>query len=201
MKHQVWNSCWKVVRQRTIGSPARDYVPIFRIADQARYIASKLFGRKDWASNDQAEKAHEYRSKQQVYINKLLGDLKDQVESGDETPSILGNILRQNLLSYEEVLLASYTGSMFIHLRDLFRYHRLITARGQSPLASTSATRLLGPLATSPIGLICSRMASRLFVRYIMGNHPSRMNSTVSNMSELCTPLVDLNFTSISQQL
>lgn len=92
-----------------------------RVIDQVRYIASKLFGRKNWASDDKAEKAREYRTKQQVYINKLLGDLKDRVESGDETPSILGNIFRQDLLSYEEVLLAAYTGSMFFRFRYRFR--------------------------------------------------------------------------------
>ena len=190
---QLLNSCWKLVRQRTVGSPARDYIPVLRVIDQARYIAGKLFGRKDWASDDKADKAREYRSKQQVYINKLLGDLKDRVESGDRTPSILGNIFCQDLLSYEEVLLAAYTGSMFFRLRSLFRYHRLMTARGQSPLASTSATRLLGPSATSPIGPICSRTVSRLFVRCITANHPSPMNSTVSSMSELCTRLVNIH--------
>lgn len=50
---------------------------------------------------------------QQVYINKMLGGLKERIKNGDETPSILGNILRQGLLKEEEVLLASYTGSEF----------------------------------------------------------------------------------------
>lgn len=50
---------------------------------------------------------------QQVYINKMVGGLKERIENGDETPSILGNILRQGLLKEEEVLLASYTGSEF----------------------------------------------------------------------------------------
>ena len=84
-----------------------------RVAGRARYIVCKLFGSKEWASDEKEEKAREYRSLQQAYINKLLGDLKDRLAHGDETPSILGNILRQGLLKYEEVLLASYTGSMF----------------------------------------------------------------------------------------
>lgn len=75
-------------------------------------MASKLFGIKEWAVDEEAEKGHEYRSIQQAYINKMLGDLKDRIASGDETPSILGNISRQGLLKDEEVLLASYTGSM-----------------------------------------------------------------------------------------
>lgn len=99
-----------IFRQRTICSPARDYIPVLRAAGRARYIASKLFGIKEWASNEKAEKAREYRKLQQGYIHKMIGDLKDRIASGDETPSILGNILRQGLLSEEEVLLASYTG-------------------------------------------------------------------------------------------
>lgn len=118
----VSDSRSKPVRQRTIGSPARDYIPLLRIASQTRHIVGKLFGIKEWASDDKAEKARQYRSKQQAYINKLLDDLKDRVESGDETPSILGNIFRQGLLSYEEVLLASYTGSKFFRRRYLIRH-------------------------------------------------------------------------------
>lgn len=75
-------------------------------------MASKLFGIKEWAVDEKAEKAREYRSMQQAYINRMLGELKDRIASGDKTPSILGNIFRQGLLKDEEVLLASYTGSM-----------------------------------------------------------------------------------------
>ena len=75
-------------------------------------MASKLFRIEEWAVDEKADKAREYRKTQQVYVNKMLGDLKDRLVSGDETPSILGNILRQGLLNDEEVLLASYTGSM-----------------------------------------------------------------------------------------
>jgi hypothetical protein len=74
-------------------------------------MASKIFGIKEWASDDKAEKAREYRTLQQDYIHKMVGDLKDRIASGDKTPSILGNILRHRLLSEEEVLLAFYTGS------------------------------------------------------------------------------------------
>ena len=75
-------------------------------------MASKLFGKEEWDFDEKAEMAHEYRRTQQGYINKMLGDLKDRLASGDETPSILGNIFRQGLLTDEEILLASYTGSM-----------------------------------------------------------------------------------------
>jgi hypothetical protein len=60
--------------------------------------------------------AREYRKKQQVYINEMLSGLKDRIASGDETPSILGNIFHQGLLKEEEILLASYTGSMSFFL-------------------------------------------------------------------------------------
>lgn len=102
-----------LVRQRTIGSPLRDYIPALRIVDAARYMAGKIFRIKEWAVDEKMEKAREYRSMQQLYIHKMVGDLKDRIAAGDETPSILGNILRQKLLTEEMVLLASYTGSMF----------------------------------------------------------------------------------------
>ena len=112
MLQRLLDSRSNLVRQRTIGSPARDYIPILRAAGRARCLASKLFGIKEWAVDEKAEKAREYRTIQQAYINNMLGELKDRIVSGDRTPSILGNIFRQGLLKDEEVLLASYTGSM-----------------------------------------------------------------------------------------
>lgn len=82
-----------------------------RAAGQVRYTAGKLLKIKEWSFDEKEEKAREYRRTQQVYIDKMVGDLKTRIESGDETPSILGNILRQGTLKEEEVLLASYTGS------------------------------------------------------------------------------------------
>ncbi|KAF2272504.1 putative cytochrome P450 phenylacetate 2-hydroxylase [Westerdykella ornata] len=99
-----------IFRQRTIGSPARDYIPILRAAGQLRYVVGKALGIKDWSFDEKEEKAREYRKMQQVYINKMLGGLKERIANGDQTPSILGNILRQGLLKEEEILLASYTG-------------------------------------------------------------------------------------------
>lgn len=111
----LYNSRSNTVRQRTIGSPARDYIPILRGAGWLRYVAGKALGIKSWSFDEKEENAREYRKMQQVYINKMLGGLKERIENGDETPSILGNILRQSLLKEEEVLLASYTGSEFAH--------------------------------------------------------------------------------------
>ncbi|KAF5139474.1 Phenylacetate 2-hydroxylase [Metarhizium anisopliae] len=99
-----------IFRQRTVGSPARDYIPILSGATWLRYLAGKTLGIKSWSYDEKEEKAREYRRTQQVYINKMLGELKQRIEDGDQTPSILGNILRQGLLKEEEVLLASYTG-------------------------------------------------------------------------------------------
>lgn len=107
------DSPFSIVRQRTIGSPARDYIPILRGAGWLRYVAGKALGIKGWSYDEKEENAREYRKMQQVYINKMLGGLKERIENGDETPSILGNILRQGLLKEEELLLASYTGSKF----------------------------------------------------------------------------------------
>jgi hypothetical protein len=182
-----------LVRQRTIGSPARDYIPILRGAGWLRYVAGKLLGIKDWSFDEKEEMAREYRKKQQVYINEMLSGLKDRIASGDETPSILGNIFRQGLLKEEEILLASYTGSMSFFLIVLLNYH-LMTARQQSLLGLTLATRSLGSSVTSPIGQTCSRTASRLSVKYTTAKHLGPMNMTVSNMLGLYTPLVLLCF-------
>lgn len=82
-----------------------------RAAGRLRYVAGKALGIKDWTFDEKEEKAREYRRNQQVYIDKMLLGLKERVANGDQTPSILGNILRQGLLKDEEILLASYTGS------------------------------------------------------------------------------------------
>jgi phenylacetate 2-hydroxylase len=105
------NAFLNSVRQRTVGSPARDYIPALRAAYETRAFVSRLLGQKG-SFDEKEEKAREYRRRQQSYIDKMLGELKKRMASGDETPSILGNIFRQGLLSDEEVLLASYTGSM-----------------------------------------------------------------------------------------
>ncbi|KAJ6466465.1 putative cytochrome P450 phenylacetate 2-hydroxylase [Mycena sanguinolenta] len=99
-----------IFRQRTIGSPARDYIPILRAAGWVRYVAGKMLGIKNWSFDEKEEKARDYRWAQQVYINEMLNGLKKRIQDGDQTPSILGNILRQGLLNDEEVLLVSYTG-------------------------------------------------------------------------------------------
>ena len=153
----------------------------------------KLFGVKESAFDEMAEKAREYRSKQQGYINKMLRDLKSRLAAGDDTPSILGNIFRQGLLSDEEVLLASYTGSMYYH-SILFQPYRLLIALLQSLLASISAIRSLGSLVFWPTEAIFSRMALKLFVRCTTANHLDPTSPIGSTMSKLYILLVILNF-------
>lgn len=99
-----------IFRHRTIGSPAQDYIPILRAANWVRYTAGRALGIKSWLFDEREEKAREERRTQQAYIQKLLGELKGRLAEGDQTPSILGNILRKGLLSEDDVLLASYTG-------------------------------------------------------------------------------------------
>lgn len=105
-----------LVRQRTIGSPLRDYIPVLRAVGQVRYWIMTLLGSSTWAIDKEVYNAHEFRKKQHIYIDKMLRDLRERLASGDLTPSIMGNIMRQGLLNDEEILLASYTGSMFLHL-------------------------------------------------------------------------------------
>lgn len=71
----------------------------------------KLFGMSKWAVDHEAHNALEYRRKQQVYVDKMLEDLKVRLAAGSQTPSIMGNLLRQGSLNDEEILLACYTGS------------------------------------------------------------------------------------------
>lgn len=118
----ILDSHFNVVRQRTVGSPARDYVPILRVADRARNLASRLFGVNEWAFDEQAEKAHGYRKTQHGYISKMLGDLKGRLADGDTTPSILGNVIRQDVLNDEEVMLNLYTGSMSHFSLNIAKY-------------------------------------------------------------------------------
>ena len=75
------------------------------------YGTGKILGVASWSYDEQESKAREYRSKQWVYIDKFLKDLRAGIADGDTTPSIMGNIMRRGKLSDEEILLASYTGS------------------------------------------------------------------------------------------
>lgn len=103
-----------IFRQRTVGFPARDYVPILRGVKRVIYSIGKALGIESWSCDEAEDRARGYRRKQGVYIDKLLHDLKADIEAGTAPPSIMGNILRRNLLNDTEILLASYTGSMVL---------------------------------------------------------------------------------------
>lgn len=109
ISHLAYNET-NIFRQRTIGSPARDYIAAMRVWDRMLYTVSSSLGFK-FGVNEKEEKAKEYRRLQQIYINDLLAGLRERVNNGDETPSILGSIMRSGALKDEEILLASYTGS------------------------------------------------------------------------------------------
>lgn len=120
-----------------------------------RYLAGKILHIKSWCVDQKEEKAREYRKKQQVYINKMLDSLRERVENGDETPSILGNILRQKLLKDEEVLLASYTGSMLLfpssyHFVELYHLINVRETVAAGVNLGYSLTWIIGYLANRP---------------------------------------------------
>jgi hypothetical protein len=99
-----------IFRQRTVGTPARDYIPVLRFYQQVLYSVAKTVGIRH-GRDEIEDAAREFRRLQQIYINDILAGLRERVDAGDETPSILGNIMRTTNLKNEEILLASYTGS------------------------------------------------------------------------------------------
>ncbi|KAF7983120.1 hypothetical protein HWV62_24077 [Athelia sp. TMB] len=108
ISHLAYNET-NIFRQRTVGSPARDYIPAMRAWDRMMYVLAKTVGI-EYGRDKKEEAAREYRRLQQIYINDLLAGLRERIDNGDETPSILGNIMRTAGLKDEEILLASYTG-------------------------------------------------------------------------------------------
>jgi hypothetical protein len=85
---------------------------VLRVLNRVVYGLGKTFGIASWSCDEAEDRARGYRKKQGVYMTKLLGGLRADIEAGTAPPSIMGNILRKNLLNDTEILLASYTGSM-----------------------------------------------------------------------------------------
>lgn len=82
---------------------------MLRAWGRLRHAISRMgFG---FVRDKKEETAREYRSRQQIYIDKFVFDLRSRVNDGDEVSSILGNMMRTTSLKDEEILLASYTGS------------------------------------------------------------------------------------------
>lgn len=101
-----------IFRQRTIGVPARDYVPILRAWDRMLDSIASMFNIQ-YGRDKHTENAKEYRRLQEIYTDDLLAGLRERINNGDETPSILGNIMRNGSLKDEDIVLASYTGSPY----------------------------------------------------------------------------------------
>lgn len=170
-----------------MGSPASDYIPLLEGAGAVRRAIGKTLGIKSWSVDQFRENAREARRVQQIYTNKMIDDLKERIENGDETPSILGNILRQKILTDEEVLLASYTGSMFsFHFPYQYVLHYLTDFYQQSLLELMLATRSPGLSLTSRTGPTCRRLATRLFRKCMVVSHPNHTSLIVSNSLRLC---------------
>lgn len=121
-----------IFRQRTLGSPARDYIPLLRVFEHLKSVAYKMIGSE--ASSDAKEAAaREYQRLQQVYISDLLAGVKCQIENGDETPSILGKIMRSGALKDEEILLASSTGSECTQFYGMIHANKLRSCCWRQP--------------------------------------------------------------------
>jgi phenylacetate 2-hydroxylase len=114
ISHLAYNET-NIFRQRTIASPARDYVPLMRVWDRIMYNITSTLGMQ-YGRDEKEEAAKKYRRLQQIYITDLLAGLRERIDNGDGTPSILGNIMRSGALKDEEILLASYTGSSYWHI-------------------------------------------------------------------------------------
>ena len=107
ISHIAYNEM-EVFRQRTVGSPAHDYIPIMRAWNKTIDRVASTLGLK-YSCNKVEVRAREYRDFQEVYINDLVAGLRKRVEDGDETPCYLGNIMRTTSLNDEEILTSSYT--------------------------------------------------------------------------------------------
>jgi phenylacetate 2-hydroxylase len=118
ISHIAYNEM-EVFRQRTIGSPAHDYIPIMRAWNKTIDRVASTLGWQ-YGRNKVEVHAKEYRRFQEVYINDLVAGLRKLIESGDETPSYLGNIMRTTSLNDEEILLSSYSVGtyLFLHSSD-----------------------------------------------------------------------------------
>lgn len=101
-----------ISRQRAIGFPVSSYVPLIRVLDDMVHGLASIFGM-DYGRDKNQEAAKEYRRLQQIYTDQLLSGLRERIDKGDDTPSILGNIMRSSSLNDEEILLVSYTGSPY----------------------------------------------------------------------------------------
>ncbi|KAJ7430348.1 putative cytochrome P450 phenylacetate 2-hydroxylase [Mycena galericulata] len=115
----------KAFRQRSLATPVHDYIPAVAAAERvALAVASPLhfvlrpFGLSAWLDSiyEAEARAKELRDAEVSYCEVLLKDLHERLDSGDPTPSQMGDIFRNvtdgTLTHNEELRLATtLTGS------------------------------------------------------------------------------------------
>jgi hypothetical protein len=148
ISHIAYNEM-EVFRQRTIGSPAHDYIPIMRAWNKTIDRVASTLGLQ-YGRNKAEVHAKEYRGFQEVYINDLVAGLRKRIENGDETPSYLGNIMRTTSLNDEEILLSSYTVGtyLFSSLATVSLKHHPLASTGVN--VAYTLTWVTGYLANHP---------------------------------------------------
>jgi hypothetical protein len=98
-----------IFRQRAIGLPAQDYIPLLRLWSQTLYKVSSKFGL-SLGRSELETLAKKYRKVQEIYVHDLMKGLRERIENGDESPSMLGNLMRTVSLSHQDLLLIFHTG-------------------------------------------------------------------------------------------
>jgi len=132
----------KILRQRSIGAPLHDYVPLLAVVEKAiPAILSPLFILRRrrlsaWLNSFRSAEvqAEELRRTEVDYCQLLLRELHQRIDNGDNTPSMLGDLFRglpEPLNPKEELLL-------------------MTTLVGSGMAAGTTLVWLTGTLAASP---------------------------------------------------
>ena len=137
----IADSNLRIFRQRSLGTPFRDYVPL--LANAERMVSAVLspllpviraLGASSWLEsfNSAEVQAEQLRRTEVDYCEGLLRGLHQRLDNGDTSPSILGDLLRYNQLTPKEELMFATT----------------LTGSGMA--AGTILVWLTGKLAASP---------------------------------------------------
>lgn len=133
----------RILRQRSLGAPFHDYIPLVRFAERViSGISSpllplfRLLHISAWLESFTRPELHaeELRRIEVEYCQVLLRDLRQRLDSGDTTPSVLGDMFRRlsdPLTRKEELMFAT-------------------TLAGSGMAAGTTLVWLMGKLAASP---------------------------------------------------
>ena len=131
----------RIFRQRSLGAPFRDYVPLLSYAGR---ITSAILSRtlpilralriSTWLEsiNSAEADAEDLRQIEVDYCGRLLQQLQQRLQNGDTTPSIMGDILRHHQLTEKEQFMFA------------------TTLAGSGMAAGTTLVWLTGKLAASP---------------------------------------------------